>query len=83
MNTIDVTQMQVQQTGKIMLVEGGHGLVRRLEAMGVRPGVKITKLSGQLMQGPIVIKVGSTQVALGFGMARKIKVLLPAPEDNL
>jgi len=77
MDPIDVTQMRTQQSGTIVRIDGGHGMVRRLDAMGVRPGVQITKMSGQLMQGPVVIKVGSTQVALGFGMARKIKVLLP------
>jgi ferrous iron transport protein A len=75
MNTIDVTQMRIQQTGMIARIEGGQGLIRRLDAMGVRPGVQITKMSGQLMQGPIVIRVGNTQVALGFGMARKIRVV--------
>lgn len=79
-NTIDVTQMRAQQSGKVVDIQGGAGLVRRLEAMGVRPGVSITKLSGQFMQGPIVIRVGSTQVALGFGMARKILVT-PSPAD--
>ena len=74
MDLVDVTQMRSQQRGKIVEIDGGHGLVRRLDAMGVRPGAIITKLSGQLMQGPVVIKVGTTQVALGFGMARKIKV---------
>jgi ferrous iron transport protein A len=76
MNTIDVTQMHGQQKGTIIEIQGGQGLIRRLEAMGVRPGVQITKMSGQLMQGPVIIKVGSTQVALGFGMARKIRVFL-------
>lgn len=79
MNTVDVTQMRMQQTGTIMQIEGGRSLVRRLESMGVRPGVSITKISGQLMKGPVIIKVGSTQVALGFGMARKIRVL---PSEN-
>lgn len=76
MNTIDVTQMRAQQKGKIVEILGGHGLIRRLEAMGIRPGAQITKMSGQLIQGPVIIKVGSTQIALGFGMARKILVSL-------
>ncbi|MBN2621633.1 ferrous iron transport protein A [candidate division WOR-3 bacterium] len=82
MDTIDVTQMRAQQKGTIIEIQGGQGLIRRLEAMGVRPGVQITKMSGQLMQGPVVIKIGSTQVALGFGMARKIRVV-PFPANTL
>jgi ferrous iron transport protein A len=48
----------------------------RLTAMGIRPGTKITKVSAQLMRGPVTISMGNTQVAVGFGMARHIIVEL-------
>ena len=74
MTTIDLSQMRAGQTGKIMSFDGGRGLVKRLESMGIRCGVKITKVSGQIMRGPIIVRVGNTQVAIGFGIARKILV---------
>jgi ferrous iron transport protein A len=71
---IDLTRMQQNETGKIIEVQGGYGLTNRLEAMGIRVGVTITKKSDQFMRGPIIAQVGNTQVAIGFGMARKILV---------
>ncbi|MGB3477679.1 MAG: FeoA family protein [bacterium] len=74
MTTIDLSQMVAGQTGRIISFNGGRGLVQRLESMGIRLGVQITKVSGQLMRGPVVVRLGNTQVAIGFGMARKILV---------
>jgi ferrous iron transport protein A len=66
--------MKTGQTGTVVGVLGGHGLIRRLDALGIRPGKKVTKLSSTLFRGPITLRVNNTQVAVGFGMARKILV---------
>ena len=71
---ITLRLMQSGQSGKVVQIQGGHGLVNRLNAMGIRPGKKITKVSSMLMRGPVTIQVGNGQVALGFGMAHKIIV---------
>jgi ferrous iron transport protein A len=75
---LSLGQMQVGQSGTIMQVLGGRGLAHRLEAMGVRPGKKVTKI-GALFRGPVTLKVDHTQVALGFGMASKILVEVEPP----
>jgi len=66
--------MRTGQTGTVVGVLGGHGLIRRLDALGIRPGRKVTKLSSTLFSGPVILRVNNTQVAVGFGMARKIIV---------
>lgn len=53
---------------------GGHGLAGRLNALGIRPGKRITKVSGMFMRGPMTVQVDRAQVAIGFGMAGKIVV---------
>jgi ferrous iron transport protein A len=73
---LTLTQMRIGQTGTVVEVLGGHGLVRRLDALGIRPGKKVTKISSTLFHGPVILKVDSTQVAVGFGMARRITVEL-------
>jgi len=55
-------------------VQGGWGIIRRLEAMGIRAGVVITKVSDQFLHGPVIIQVNNTQLAIGYNMARKIIV---------
>jgi ferrous iron transport protein A len=73
---LTLAQMRTGQTGMVVGVLGGHGLVRRLDALGIRPGKKVTKLSSTLFHGPVILRADSTQVAVGFGMARKIIVEL-------
>ena len=72
MATLDLTQLKEGQAGTVVDIEGGIGLTRRLESLGVRVGKRVTKVSSQLMRGPITIRIGNSQIAVGFGMARKI-----------
>ena len=71
---ISLVEMRTGEKGKIAEIQGGHGMIRNLDALGIREGKEIRKLSAQLMRGPILIQVGNTQVAIGFGMARRIMV---------
>lgn len=71
---ITLRQMRSGQKGKVVEIQGGHGMVNRLGAMGVRPGKRIVKVSSMLMRGPITIQIGNTRMAIGFGMANKIIV---------
>lgn len=57
-------------------IEGGHGLVRKLDAMGIMVGTVVTKVSAQWMRGPVLLRHGNTQVAIGFGMAKKVLVTM-------
>jgi ferrous iron transport protein A len=45
-----------------------------LEAIGVRPGVTIEKLTGSPFGGPVVIRIGHMRLAIGYGMASKVMV---------
>ncbi len=73
---VTLRQMQSGQSGKVVEIQGGHGLVNRLSALGVRPGKRITKVSSMLMRGPVTLQSGHTRMAVGFGMANKIIVEL-------
>jgi len=73
---VTLAEMKAGQTGVVIEVLGGYGLIRRLDALGIRLGKKVTKLSSTLFRGPAILKVNNTQVAVGFGMAKKIIVEL-------
>ena len=75
-NLVTLRQMETGQSGKVVELQGGHGLINRLSAMGIRPGKKITKISSMLMRGPVTIQSGHTRLAIGFGMTNKIIVEL-------
>jgi len=69
---LTLRQMQARQSGVVVQVLGGHGLISRLDALGIRQGKRITKISSMLMRGPVAIGVDNAQVAVGYGMANKI-----------
>ena len=71
---VNLRQMYPGQSGRVVNIDGGMGLVRRLSALGVRPGRKITKVSSMLMRGPVTVQLGGTRLAIGFGMAGRILV---------
>ena len=75
-NLISLTQMHPGQSGRVAEIQGGFGLVSRLNGLGIIPGKRISKLTAMLGRGPVTIEVDRVQIAIGFGMARKIFVEL-------
>ena len=71
---LDLTRLADGRAGRVVGLQGGREAVGRLEAMGIVVGSVIEKKSSALRRGPIVIGRGSTQVALGFGIAKGILV---------
>jgi len=72
--TISLSDMKSGGTGTVARIRGGHGALGKLENMGIRPGVKIKKVSQQFLKGPVIIRIGNTQAAMGCGMSNKILV---------
>ena len=69
---VTLVRMQTGQSGVVVQIRGGYGMVNRLSALGIRPGKRITKVSSMFMRGPVTIQVDRAQVAIGFGMASRI-----------
>ena len=79
---ISLVDMAPGQEGSVVEVHGGRGLVRRLDPMGIRPGAGLVKTSGPHMRGPVTVRIGNAQVAVGYGMASKIIVEVEAKEPS-
>ena len=71
---VDLSKMETGEAGTVVSLEGGSHFALRLQNLGIRPGKKITKLSGHFWRGPITVQVDRANVALGFGMASRIMV---------
>ncbi len=69
-------RMAAGQMGTVVQIYGGRGFVNRLQALGIRPGKRVTKVSSMFLRGPITIQIDSAQFALSRGMARRILVEL-------
>jgi ferrous iron transport protein A len=74
MDQKDLTQIKEGKTVKVVEINGGQQFQKKIDAIGLRIGSKVTKVSAQMLNGPITIKIGSTKLALGHGMAKKIIV---------
>jgi len=68
--------MQTGQSGRVVEIQGGFGVIDRLNALGIIPGKRITKISSMFARGPVAIEVDRGQLAIGYGMANKIIVQL-------
>lgn len=71
---MDLVELKTGQFGRVKRIEGGRALTERLEALGIRPGRVVKKISSVFRRGPVAISLGSFEVALGYGMARRIIV---------
>jgi ferrous iron transport protein A len=56
----------------LVAVNAGRGLTRRLADMGLYPGVSIRVI--QSHPGPFLLQLGTSKLALGYGIAHKILV---------
>lgn len=70
---LTLTELKNGEAARIETISGGHGLQARLERLGLRPGLRVTKVSDF---GPVVVSSSNGQMAIGKGMARHIKVMV-------
>lgn len=71
---VPLADMEIGETGTVVDIVRGMGAYYRLRRLGLRPGTRIAKMSAHFARGPVVVQLGETQVALGFGISRKIIV---------
>ena len=71
---VPLSSLRAGQSGVVKHIHGGFGICRRMSCMGIIAGKRVKVLATHLFMGPVVVKIGSTQIAIGRGMARKIIV---------
>ncbi len=71
---IPLVNLNQGEEGVVVDLLGGRSFKKKLDALGIRIGKEITKISDMVMKGPVTIKIDNTKVAIGRGMAKKIVV---------
>ena len=69
---VDLAQMKNGQRGIVVRLQGGHGFTRHVQALGIIEGKRITKLASHPLKGPILVAVDNLQIAIGYGMSKRI-----------
>jgi ferrous iron transport protein A len=67
-------QVEENKKARVIDIQGGWGIRRRLEQMGIHPGDEVTVVRYGALKGPILIEIHGFQVALGRGIASRIIV---------
>jgi len=75
MQTLD--QVPVGLPVKVVDIQAGWGLRRRLSQMGIHPGDKLIVTRSGALGGPVIVSCHGVEIALGRGLARKIIVTEP------
>jgi ferrous iron transport protein A len=71
-----LSKLKKGQTGTIEAFPDGDRAKLRLSEMGLRVGMQIKIVQIIPLKGPVVIQTGQTQIAIGHGMASRMKISL-------
>jgi len=71
---VSLADMKVNEAGVIRGLGGGEQFQAKMHSLNVRVGKKIKTISKLILNGPVVVEVDNTHVAIGLGMARKVLV---------
>jgi ferrous iron transport protein A len=71
---IPLTELDTDEEGAVVELAGGGTFVSRLATLGFTPGAPL-KMMQNFHNGPLIVLVRDTRIALGRGEARKVAVL--------
>ena len=67
-----LSQLEPNELARIVTIEGGHGIRQKLYLRGVFEGSFVRMIS---RSGPVTVEVDRNIVAIGEGIARRIRVM--------
>lgn len=71
--------LPVGRDAVIVDMVGGRGLYRKLTDLGFTKGAPLRVIQND--RGPLIVALGDSRVAIGFGMAQKVMVEEVAPRS--
>ena len=77
---IPLTRASAGQRVQLVKVRAGHRLAHRLAEMGLTPGIEMTIV--QDTGGTMLLAVRNSRIALGRGMAHRVRVKLISPAEG-
>ncbi|MFW9923771.1 MAG: ferrous iron transport protein A [Candidatus Thorarchaeota archaeon] len=72
--TKSLLMLKTGQSGIIKDILGGHRACKRLNELGLVPGVEVVVVN-KISSGPLMIKVKGSKLALGRGLADKVIII--------
>jgi ferrous iron transport protein A len=69
-----LSQLPFGEFGRVTQIEGGHGILRNLNQLGIHVGDVVSLSSRGAFRGPYLVLVHGMQVALGRGVVAQVHV---------
>ena len=66
--------VDVKRRVRVMVIDGGHRVRSHLNTLGIHIGDWLTVVERAPFKGPVLVEVNGTRLALGLGVAAKIRV---------
>ena len=64
----------VKRRARVIMIEGGHRVRAHLNTLGIHIGDWLTVVERAPFHGPVLVEVNGSRLALGRGIAAKIRV---------
>ncbi|NHJ84243.1 MAG: ferrous iron transport protein A [Asgard group archaeon] len=74
-SSISLIDLAVGNRGKIIAIIGGRNACKRLNELGLVPGVEI-EMVNKISSGPVMIRVKGSKLAIGRGLAAKVRIIV-------
>ena len=81
MMTLD--SVDIRRKARVILIEGVHGVWSHLNTLGIHIGDWLTVVDRAPFRGPVLVEVNGTRVAIGRGIANKVKVEVDGSVESL
>ncbi len=66
--------VDVKRRARVIMIDGGHRVRAHLNTLGIHIGDWLTVIERAPFKGPVLVEVNGTRLALGRGIAAKIRV---------
>jgi ferrous iron transport protein A len=75
--------VDVKRRARVIMIDGGHRVRAHLNTLGIHIGDWLTVIERAPFKGPVLVEVNGTRLALGRGIAAKIRVDLDGSLQQL
>ncbi|MCU0305455.1 MAG: ferrous iron transport protein A [Thermoanaerobaculales bacterium] len=81
MMTLDT--VGVHRQARVIMIDGGHRIRSYLNTLGIHIGDWLTVVQRAPFRGPVLVEIHGSRVALGRGIATKIRVDMDGVLESL
>lgn len=81
MMTLD--SLDARRHARVILIDGGHRVRAHLNTLGIHIGDWLTVIERAPFRGPVLVEINGSRLALGRGIASKVRVEIDGTIESL